>query len=233
MKTKLTFLLIIFSVCSFLLPVLAEISEHTINVSGTGTINSDPDTANLSFTVTTDGKTAAEASNKNATESQRLINTLTSSGIDKKDIQTSNFFIFPITKNDQFNSSDNKIVGYRVSNTISALLKNIDKAGSVIDSVTAAGDFTLNGISFGLADSSSSENEALKKAVADARNKAQVVAQAAGEKISGIKSITVGGASTFLKSSAPTAFADGASTEILPSDISVSASVNIEYIIGN
>ena len=69
----------------------------------------------------------------------------------------------------------------------------MESVGTLIDVAFAAGANTLNGISFSASDTEEAETEAMKKAVADAKNKAEILAEASGLKISGIEIISEGG----------------------------------------
>ena len=209
----------------------AETDVSTISVSGSGEVKSKPDIATISIGVLTKGKTAAEAVSSNSSSTQKLLNTLQSSGIAEKDIQTTSINVYPIYKSNDY---DGTISGYQASNQITATIKKVADVGKIIDAVSLTGNYSINGISFSIDDTDPLEEEALGKAVSNAKRKADIVAKAANVSITGVKAINVDsyGGIPFIKSS-PVADAGSApTTQVLPGDVSVSASVSIQYLIG-
>ena len=97
--------------------------------------------------------------------------------------------------------------------------------------VSLAGNFTISGVNFGLDKSDTFEELALQKAVADAKRKADIVAEAAGKTVTGIKSISVGSAVAFSESKFAGAAASDFSTPVLPGELSVSSNVFVEYFL--
>lgn len=233
MKTKnmariiILFILLTFSTCVF-----AQVEESTLVVSGNGEVSAEPDLALFNVSVTTEGKTANEALRSNATNAQKLIDVLLSAGIAKKDIETSNINVNPVydsNTNGIVTGELNKIIGYEANNSLQVKVREISNLGQIIDVVVEAGDYTVGGISFSIEKQESFEAEALKKAVADARRKAEIVASAAGKTISGIKNINVGGGISFGFKGGLTAAE--AATPILPGELTVSSSVTIKYFL--
>ena len=177
------------------LPALAEEAPtRTISVTGTGTVEAAPDMATLMIGVTTQGKTAAEALTANTAATDAVIARLTASGIEARDMQTSNLSINPNWTG--YDSSTPTISGYVASNMLTVRVRKLDTTGAVLDAAVADGANTLNGMTFGLADPEPSYNEARKEAVADARAKAELLAMAAGVKLGPVLSISDAGAMT-------------------------------------
>lgn len=234
MKFKfISVLLITFSVF-FLMQVKAQ-TVSTLNVSGHGESVAKPDIATLNIGASSRGKTANEATALNSTSVQKLINTLTMAGILEKDIKTNNVSVFPVYKPTRPSENDfndvNKILGYEASNYVQAKIRNVNDVGRVIDLVTLAGDYTISGLDFGLEKDDSFEAEALKEAVKDARAKADVVAEAAGVSIAGIKNITVGTSFSPIFKGFSGAEAAAADTPVLPGETTVTQDVSIEYLL--
>ncbi len=167
---------------------------RTISVTGTGTVESAPDMATLMIGVTTQGATAAEALAENSKATEAVIARLTASGVEARDLQTSNLSINPNWTG--YDSSTPTISGYVASNMLTVRVRALDTTGAVLDAAVADGANTLNGMTFGLADPEPAYNEARKEAVSDARAKAELLAVAAGVKLGPVLSIADAGAMT-------------------------------------
>ena len=155
--------------------------QHGIWVSGEGKVTAVPDVANLRLGVSAQESTVSEAQLKASDAMNGVMDALKSSGIDQKDIQTQYFNIQKVTRWDR-DTEQEVVMGYRVSNTVTAKIRNIESAGSVIDAVAmVAGDLTrIDGISFSIEDSSDYQDEAREKAMADAKAKAEQMAKLSG-----------------------------------------------------
>jgi uncharacterized protein len=176
-------------------PALADGDvNRTISVTGTGTVEAAPDMATLMIGVTTQGATAAEALAENSKATEAVIARLTASGVEARDLQTSNLSINPNWTG--YDSSTPTISGYVASNMLTVRVRALDTTGAILDAAVADGANTLNGMTFGLADPEPAYNEARKEAVADARAKAELLAMAAGVKLGPVMSISDAGAMT-------------------------------------
>lgn len=173
-------------------PALADerhLTDRTIVVTGTGEAGGAPDMAFLNLGVEADGTTAAEALRKNSAQMESTIKSLRDAGVDKKDIQTSSLNIGAKYDYSRDNSPP-RIIGYQATNTVSVKLRNLDKAGSAIDKAIGVGANRLDSISFGFADPKPLMNSARKAAVADARDRAELYADAAGVKLGPVLQIS-------------------------------------------
>ncbi|HEU0165839.1 MAG TPA: SIMPL domain-containing protein [Thermomicrobiales bacterium] len=166
----------------------ADLSQGTITVNGTGVITVDPDMATISFGVENQSRLLEDAQTSNSTAITKVTKALTDGGVDAKDIQTSSYYVYPISK---YDDSGNYVgvTGYQVSTTLSVKVKDLDKLGTLLDSAVAAGANFVYGISFSVEDPSKPADQARAAAVADARGKADTLAKAAGLVITGVYSI--------------------------------------------
>lgn len=167
---------------------------RTISVTGTGTVEAAPDMATVMIGVTTQAPTAAEALAANTAATDAVIARLTASGIEGRDMQTSNLSINPNWTG--YDSSTPTISGYVASNMLTIRVRKLETTGTVLDAAVTDGANTLNGLTFGLANPEPAYNEARKEAVADARAKAELLAEAAGVKLGDVLSISDQGAMT-------------------------------------
>ncbi|HEX3453367.1 MAG TPA: SIMPL domain-containing protein, partial [Gaiellaceae bacterium] len=148
---------------------------RTITVSGTGTVSAVPTQAGFDFGVSTRAKTAQQALADDSAQMRKLIAALEAAGVPAASLQTSSVSLEPVTSGD-----DSAIVGYSASNTVSATVAQLSKAGAVVDAAVAAGANQVDGPNLTVADQRAQYDQALKAAVADARAKAQVLAAAGG-----------------------------------------------------
>lgn len=150
-------------------------------VTGRGEVAAVPDILNLSLGIEARKATVEQAQSQAAAAMNRVLETLKDNGIAEKDIQTQRFSISPITKWDR--ERDEPITtGYRVTNIVVAKIRDLDKAGGIIDAVAkAGGDLTrINSLGFSIDDPSPYQEKAREEAMADALLKARQLAQLGG-----------------------------------------------------
>jgi uncharacterized protein YggE len=175
-------------------PVLAQTSAPpaVISVTGEASVSVAPDLAQIEGGVTSEAKTAHEASDANNAAMGKVLLALKSAGIDEKDFQTTRLSLQPQTAPNRPGPS--AIVGYRASNRVTIRLRDVTKLASVIDTLVGAGANDLGGINFMVSDASKLLDEARGQAIADARRKAEIYAKAAGVTLGAPLSISEGGA---------------------------------------
>lgn len=152
----------------------------TISVTGEATISAPPDIARIEAGVTTDAKTAHDASNANNDAMGKVLLALKGAGISEKDYQTSQVSLQPQYSSNQSRPGPNVLTGYRATNRITIKVRDILKIASVIDAVVGAGANDLGGISFTVSNASKLLDDARSQAIGDARRKAEIYAKAAG-----------------------------------------------------
>ena len=161
-------------------PEGATLTPRTISVSGTGEVKSKPDMAIISNGVVSEAPTARDALAKNNGAMAAVLEALKKAGIAEQDIQTSNFSVspqYPAYRPNQHEAPH--IIGYQVSNQVTARVKDLPKLGAILDALVQVGANQINGISFDIDQPKPLQNEARKLAVADARAKAELYAAAA------------------------------------------------------
>lgn len=208
-------------------------NKITLSVSGKGTVAAAPSTAQITFAVQTTGKTAQEAQRENARILDRVFTELLAFGIDKQDIRTMNYNVWPdYNWKKQEEGQPPEIIGYRVNNEISVTVRKLDELGKIIDLAMAAGVNQVYGVQFLPDDQSALYLRALEQAVAEAQQKARVICRAVGMSIKGVVTVNEGGPlyEVPLRAGAYTG-GDGAEpvTPISPGQIAITAQVNIVY----
>jgi len=158
--------------------------QEGIWINGQGKVTVVPDIANLSLGIEAQAAIVSEAQAEAALAMDEVMNALTKNGVAKKDIQTQYFNISKITRWDDKNQQE-VVLGYRVANTVTAKIRDIEKTGAVIDAVAlAGGDLTrINSIYFSIDDPAVYQKEARDKAMADAKDRAEQLADSAGVKL--------------------------------------------------
>jgi uncharacterized protein YggE len=165
-----------------------------IRVAGTGEISAAPDTGHLTAGVVSEAPSAAEAVRANGTAMERVLAALETAGIERKDVQTSGFSVWPVYAEATEPTAAPRITGYRVSNQVSVRVAGVEKVGGVLDQLVAAGANEMGGVSFSIGDPEPLLDEARKRALADARRKAELYAAAAGVRLGRLLGIDETGA---------------------------------------
>jgi uncharacterized protein len=160
-------------------PALAQPNmPPAITVSGEGTVSVPPDMAQIDAGVSSEAKTAREASDANNAAMGKVLLALKGAGIEAKDYQTSLLSLQPQYAPNR--SGPSAIVGYRASNRVIIRVREVTKVANVIDVLVAAGANEVGGINFMVSQASKLLDDAREQAIADARRKAQIYARAAG-----------------------------------------------------
>ncbi len=174
-------------------PARAETQPALITVTGEASVARAPDMATVSIGVTSVAETAAAALSANSEAMRAVTERLKAAGVAERDLQTSGLSVNPNWTGYDSSSSGQKISGYTAMNVLTVQIRALDTLGAVLDASVSDGANTLNGLVFGLADPRPVQDEARKAAVADARVKAQLFAEAAGVTLGPIVSISEGG----------------------------------------
>ena len=160
-------------------PARAQIiPPAAISVTGEATVSVPPDLAEIDGGVTSEAKTAREASEANNAAMGKVLQALKGAGIEEKDIQTSRLSLQPQSAPNR--SGPSAIAGYRASNRVTVRVRDVTKVANVIDTLVGAGANEIGGINFVVSQASKLLDEARERAVADARRKAEIYAKAAG-----------------------------------------------------
>ena len=148
--------------------------NSTIAVSGSGTIEAEPDQAKVSLGVETQSGNVTDALNNNSLKMTNIIAAMEDLGYSNDEIQTSYFRISPVRNKTDYT----KVVAYKVYNEVTVEISNLDEIGKVISEATDAGANNVQKIEFGLTEAEEKEqkNEAIKKACEDADSKADAIA---------------------------------------------------------
>ena len=159
---------------------------NTITVSATGKITIVPDVARVNVGVTVNKATVKASRDSLGETMTSIVNALKALGIAEADIQTSGLNLYPRYAN----GSSTKIVGYTMTEQLQVTVRDLDKAGDVVDAATAKGATEVNGIWFDVSDPAKAQDDARAAAVTAARTSAQALAKAGNVRLGAVVSIT-------------------------------------------
>ena len=165
---------------------------ETVSVTGTGRVRLEPDRVTFTIGVETVAPTVDDAVKENNTKVAQVLSALRRAGAKDSEVTTSNFSIYP--QQEYRERERPRIIGYQVSNTVTVMRDNPTDAGKLLQAAISAGVNTASGLNFLIADPARGRESGLKSAFADARAKAETLAQAAGRRVGRALSITEGSA---------------------------------------
>lgn len=163
--------------------------QNIISVSGKGEVFAIPDIANVSFTITEEKPTAAEAQAATTERMNSILAGLKEQGIEEKDIKTAGYNLSPrydfstMISGFRMPSGERRLVGYELSHTISLKIRNLDKVGEVISFVGQSNVSNINGPYFSVEDEEAHRAEARKMAIKEAQQKAKNLSKDLGVKL--------------------------------------------------
>ena len=190
MKTNIRKFIAILAAAVMVLCTSAALAETKIEVTGTGETQVSADTAVISLGVSARDRDVLKAQQKVNEAIAGIREALIAKGVPEENINTDYMNIYAIY---DYEGEMETVKAYSASTTLAVKVTNMDDTGMLIDEAFAAGANTLNGISFSASDTEAAKAESLKAAVAEATAKAEVLAEAAGMKITGIQVISEGG----------------------------------------
>lgn len=214
------------------LPAAAQSASdpRLLTVTATASIRAVPDRAIVQFGVETEAATAQAALADNSARMDKVVAALLQLGIPRNMLQTSSINVSPVYANGRDGQAP-KLVGYRASNTLSAELTDLTRVGLVIDAAVTSGANNVQGVSFRLSDEMPFRLQALTRAGQAAVSKAQALAIGLGITLAGIQSAQeVGYQVTPVNERAGAAL--DASTPVLPGELVIQSTVQVQFRIG-
>lgn len=201
-----------------------------LQANGSGEVMAVPDIAIVTIGVTTQEAEASAALTANSTQLAKAIAAIKAAGVADKDIATSGFSIDPVYQQGDNRPSDRPpaIVGYRVANEVRVTVRAIAKSGDLLDAVVKAGANRVAGISFDISDRKAASDAAIRAAIADARAKGELMADAAGLRLVRILSLNAGAGGPPMPVRA-FAMDKAAPVPVMPGQQSVTANADITW----
>ena len=162
-------------------------ATNTINVSGEGEVFAVADTATFSVTVREKAKEVKDAQDAATKKGNDIIAYLKGGGVEEKDIKTLDYSVNPDYEWSQgacpqggYCPGKQVLIGYQVSQTLSVKVRDTKKAGDLLSGVGSRGATEVSGLSFTIDDEDALKAEARDKAIAQAKEKAKVLAKSLG-----------------------------------------------------
>lgn len=168
-----------------------EYGTASISVRGEGEVLAKPDIGTFSFSVRAEGNDASEAQNSSAESVNAIMSYLEESGLEERDIKTSNYNLNPRYRYEEricpagsYCPPTNPVIdGYEVTQTVTVKVRELGEAGNLISGVGERGATNISGLSFTIDDESTLKDEARAKAIADAKERAEELADDLGVSI--------------------------------------------------
>lgn len=197
-----------------------------VTVVGHGEAKGQPDLATVQIGVESEAATSKDALAQNTAQAQAVIAKIKELGIAEKDIQTSNFSIYPT-----YNTDGRQVTGYHVSNSVVVTIRKLDQAGTLLDQVVQAGANSVTGISFGVESNDSLMEQARKAAIQNAKAQAEQLAQTAGASVGEVLVITqnVGSAPVPMLAERAAVAQGGAAVPVQPGEQTFTADVQVTF----
>ncbi|MBI1416563.1 MAG: DUF541 domain-containing protein [Limimaricola sp.] len=211
-------------------PVQAQ-AARTISVTGEGQSAAKPDMAAIRLGVSKDAPSASDAVAAMSADMAQVLAALKEAGIADIDLQTSG-----LSLNERYSRPDENgnttLVGFTASTDLTVRVRDLDKLGSILDTVVRTGANRLNGISFDLQDPGPATDAARRAAVADGIARARLYAAAAGVTLGPLLTLDEAGGGSPTPVMMEARFA-AAPVPVAAGEVSVSASVQMTFAIGD
>lgn len=205
---------------------------RTITVEGVGRVEGEPDVLTVELGVRTTAPSAREALTRANERAAALLELLAGRGVAERDIRTSALSVHP-----EYDREGRQITGYAATNTVSARLRDLDRAGEVIDAAADAvgEDIVLHGVAFSIEDTGALVAAARREAVDAARAAAGQLAEAAGVRVGEVLSVVEGSrrdAIPYERYAAADTAAGGASVPLASGSQPVELRVTVTFALG-
>jgi uncharacterized protein YggE len=162
----------------------------SIVVSGTGRVAVAPDVADLRLGVSVTRPTVDGARTEAAATMAAILAAVDAAGVPRRDVRTALLSVQP--RYDYRDGKPPTLTGYELANVVEVTVRDLARLGDVVDGTLGAGATSMDSLSFRVADPAPAEREARILAMAEARARADVLAEAAGLTIHGVTGIVEG-----------------------------------------
>ncbi len=162
---------------------------RSLSASGVGEVYLVPDVAYINVGVRVDADEVSEALSANNIQANSISQALQELGVEARDIQTSNFNVYPMMDYGMDGQVSRKY--FVVENTVYVTVRDLSKLGQLLDTVVRSGANNINGVSFDVVDKAEAEAQARDMAIEKAKAQAEAIAKATGVKLGDLQSVSV------------------------------------------
>lgn len=204
-------------------------SPRTITAVGTGSASASPDVATAQIGVETQSASPEEATRENEERMKAVLEALGAAGVDEKDIHTAYYNLWAEQRYDPEKGQPTGEYIYHVSNSLSVKIRALSEVGAILSEAVEAGANNISGVAFSIEDTSALEIEAREKAVADAKARAESLAQLSGVELGEVVLVSevIGGPVPVVMERAM----GGGGVSIEPGQLEVSMQVQMSFAI--
>lgn len=180
MATFLTILSLFLLVKTFQMAGLLDSNPYPreMSIEATGSALVTPDTARMSFGVTSTGPDSKAVTEANTTTMNAVIEALKAEGVDAKDIKTDSYSLSP--RYEYTEAAGSVQNGYDVSQMVTVETKDLSKVGTLIAKATAAGATNVSSVQFIIKDPEAAKDEARKDALEQLKAKTKSISELSG-----------------------------------------------------
>jgi hypothetical protein len=205
-----------------------------ITTQGNAVVATPHDLAAFTFSASVRRSTPSAAQRVASRRLARVISAVRRAGVAADDVQTGSIRLSRLTRRTP--SRRIRVIGYRASQSINVTVRDLPRAGAIVDIAVRAGATGVSGPRFDISNRAAVYREALRLALRDAREKAQALAQEAGVTLGRVTHVVEGGdaePSNFLNASAPESAAGGSTgrvpTPVRPGNEEIGALVLVTF----
>ncbi len=212
----------------------------SLSVVGHGKVTAVPDVADINLGVVTQARTAKDALRGNSEAMASLLKVLKGRGVAAKDVETTQIRVSPVYNQPAPMHPPGedfvpKVVGYRVANTVDVTARDVSKLGEMLDAVVEAGVNQVNGIAFRVDNCEQLLDEARRRAMSDAKRKAELLAGEAGVVLGPARQIVEAGSGpprpTYFAAPTLAAMSPRSAPAVAPGEQELAVSIQISYAI--
>lgn len=210
-------------------PAASAGNTGTIGANGIGEVYIVPDIAYINIGVRVDADDVSDALAKNNALANKISAALQAQGVEKADIQTSSFNVYPMSDY----GMDGQVTRqyYVVENTVLVTARDLDKLGTLLDTAVRSGANSIYGINFDVSNRSAAQAEARNLAIANAQAEAKAIAEAAGVQLGALQSVSVntGGVASPYYDGRGGGMAMDSSVPVAAGQLKISVNANVVY----
>ena len=205
----------------------AQEMQPSVNVTGEGKVIAVPDEVTVKMGVQNQGKDPKTVKSENDATVDKVLDFLLKMGIPQNQVQTE---YVTLNKNYDYNT---KTYNYNASQTISVQLKDLKKYDQLMSGLISSGINSFNGVNFSSSKMDVYKAEARKKAVLDAKEKAQAYAGVLGQNIGKALMISEQGSASPqpgpMYKMAVTESMDASQNTLAPGEMTVTSEIQVSF----